>query len=92
MAKSRLLSSLDAQKGRNYKQEKQKKLQKQATKKKKSKSQVSNLEEKENDQEQTNGKTYALEIESDGWESDESEAADATVVFEASTFSILERN
>ena len=80
MAKSKLLTALDTQKGRNYKLEKQKKFQKQAVKKKKSKAPEPNSEEKENEPAQVNGRTIIPQAESDGWESDESEAADATAV------------
>lgn len=80
MAKSKLLTALDAQKGRDYKLEKQKKLQKQAAKRKTSKAPGFDVEEKENLQSQTNGNVPVLELESEGWQSDESEAAEATAV------------
>lgn len=80
MAKSKLHSALDSHQGRDYKLEKQKKLQKQAAKKKKSKAPTSDGEEKENIEALTNGKLTEPELESEGWESDESEAAEDTVV------------
>ena len=80
MAKSKLLTALDAQKGRNYNIEKQKKLQKQAVKKKKSKAPEPYNDEKENEQVHVNGKLDIVDAESNGWESDESEAANATAV------------
>ena len=80
MAKSKLLSALDSHQGRDYKLEKQKKLQKQAAKKKKSKDPITDGEEKESIQALTNGKPTEPEIESEGWESDESEAAEDTAV------------
>ena len=77
MAKSKLLTALDAHRGRNYKVEKQKKLQKQAARKKKSKAPVSNdLEQEENVETEVNGTIPMPEAESEGWESDESEAAE----------------
>lgn len=77
MAKSKLLTALDAHRGRNYKVEKQKKLQKQATKKKKSKAPILNSLEQEKDVEtEVNGTISMPEAESEGWESDESEAAE----------------
>ena len=78
MAKSKLLTALDAHRGRNYKVEKQKKLQKQAAKKKRSKPPVPNdSEQKEDGETEVNGITVSmLEAESEGWESDESEAAE----------------
>ena len=48
MAKSKLLTALDSQKGRNYELEKQKSLQKKAAKRKKSKDPVSQIGGKEN--------------------------------------------
>lgn len=77
MAKSKLLTALDAHRGRNYKVEKQKKLQKQAAKKKKSKAPASNdLEQKDEVETVANGTIPIPEAESEGWESDESEAAE----------------
>ena len=77
MAKSKLLTALDSHRGRNYKVEKQKKLQKQAAKKKRSKVPVSNnAEQKENAETEVNGTVPMPEVESEGWESDESEAAE----------------
>ena len=78
MAKSKLLTALDAHRGRNYKVEKQKKLQKQAAKKKRSNPPVQiDSEQKEDGETEVNGITVPmLEAESEGWESDESEAAE----------------
>ena len=77
MAKSKLLTALDAHRGRDYKVEKQKKLQKQAAKKKKSKAPVSNhLEQEVGLESEVNGTIPITEAESEGWESDESSAAE----------------
>ncbi len=77
MAKGKLLMALDSHRGRNYKVEKQKKLQKLAARKKKSKAPVSNnSEQKEDVETEVNGTIPMPEAESDGWESDESEAAE----------------
>ena len=77
MAKSKLLTALDAHRGRNYKVEKQKKLQKQAAKKKRSKAPVQNNSEQKDGETEVNGITVPMpEAESEGWESDESEAAE----------------
>lgn len=81
MAKSKLLAALDAHQGRNYKIEKQKKLQKQAAKKKRSKAPVqNNSEPKEDGVTKLNGTIPMPEAESEGWESDESEAAEPGLV------------
>ncbi len=80
MAKSKLLTAFDAQVGRDYKLEKQKKLQKQAAKKRKSKAQASDTEEKENAQLHISANTPILEAVSEGYESDESEVAEMTAV------------
>ncbi|KAL6721570.1 rRNA-processing protein EBP2 [Lecanora helva] len=77
MAKSKLLTALDAQKGRNYELERQRKLQKEAAKKKKSKAQSLKYEEKENGHLELDDKPILPEAESEGWESDESEVAEA---------------
>ena len=82
--KSKLLGALDAHQGRDYKLEKQKKLQKQAAKKIRTKAPGSSLEEKENAEVQANSTLPMLQAESDGWESDESEAAGETAVCRAS--------
>ena len=75
--KSKLLAALDAHKGRDYKLEKQKKLQKQAERRKTSKvsKDASDGESIGEDGAQLDGKKSRLEEESDGWESDESEEA-----------------
>ena len=83
MAKSKLIAALDTHRGRDYKLENQKKLQKQAAKRKKSKARESNSEEKENVKADTNGLLAMPEAESDGWESDESKAAEPTAVCRA---------
>ena len=80
--KSKLLAALDAHKGRDYKLEKQKKLQKQAAKKKVSNSQLQSLD---GDNGQVggapiNGSRLGLEEDSEGWESDKSEHAMAQAV------------
>lgn len=81
--KSKLFAALDVHKGRDYKLEKQKKLQKQAAKKKKVRPQSQATEaEVENEEETpvngtngTNGTSREPEDDSEGWESDESEDA-----------------
>ena len=65
MARSKLFTALDAERGRNYKLEKQKRLQQQAEKRKKSKIPITNGEEKENIQAQPNNKASEVEAESD---------------------------
>ena len=74
--KGKLLVALDAYKGRDYRLEKQMKQQKQAAKTKRTRAQRSNSEEKENVEARP-------EVESDGWESDESESARDTIVCRA---------
>lgn len=77
MAKSKLLTALYAHRGRNYKVEKQKKLQKQAARKKKSKAPVSNyLKQEEGVKPEVNGTIPMPETESEGWGSDEISAAE----------------
>ena len=83
MAKSKLIAALDAHRGRDYKLEKQKKLQKQAAKRKKPKAPESSSEEKENVKADTSGSLAMPEAESDGWESDESKVAEPTAVCRA---------
>lgn len=81
--KSKLLAALDAHKSRDYEVEKQKKFQKQAEKKKRSKaSSVLRLdsEEKKNVDVANNGSVPISEAESEGWESDGSEAIDPALV------------
>lgn len=80
--KSKLLAALDAHKGRDYKLEKQKKLQKQAERRKKAKTaeQVSSSDNAEENGAEVIGEGPRLEDESDGWESDESEAAASMAV------------
>lgn len=78
--KSKLLAAFDAHKGRDYRLEKQKKQQKLAAKRKRTKAPESNPEEKESIEAQANGLASMLDVESDGWESDQDEAAEATAV------------
>ena len=82
--KSKLLAALDAHQGRDYKLEKQKKLQKQAARKIRTKAPGPILEEKENAAVQANSIQPMPQDESDGWESDGSEAAGETAVCRAS--------
>lgn len=74
--KSKLLAALDAHKGKDYKLEKQKILQKKAEKRKKTKQgkQSEDIEEGENE---TEAKESVVQPDagSEGWESDESENA-----------------
>lgn len=83
--KGRLLAALDAHKGRDYKLEKQKNQQKQAAKKNRSRASGSIIQEKETVEAHVNGTASMPEDESDGWESDESEAAEASAVRRALT-------
>ena len=83
--KSKLLAALDAHKGRDFKKERQKKLQKQAERRKKTKS----VEKGSDDESGSGGESESgqaggaqvgdtpaqLDTESEGWETDESEAA-----------------
>lgn len=78
--KGKLLVALDAHKGRDYRLEKQKKKQKQAAKKKRAVAQGSDWEEKENVEARPNATAPIRQDGSDGWESDESEAAEDTTV------------
>lgn len=76
MAKtSKLLAALDAHKGKDYKLEKQKKLQKQATKRKRSINSTPTLgrELEPNVGLQISSAPPQADTESDGWKSDESE-------------------
>lgn len=83
--KSKLLEALDAYKGRDYRVEKQMKQQKQAAKMKRTRAQRPNFEEKENIEARPNGMASMPDVKSDGWESDESEAAQDTTVCRATT-------
>jgi rRNA-processing protein EBP2 len=85
MAKSKLLAAFDAHRGRDYKLEKQKKLQKQAAKRKKSKVPDTDSHGKEKVEKNTNGSLAMAEAESDGWHSNESEYAEPAPVWRAST-------
>lgn len=77
--KSKLLTALDAHKGRDYRLDKQKKLQKQAIKKKKSNTELQKQGEYD-EPTPASGSIAQLGLESEGWESDESEnAIDVTV-------------
>ena len=83
--KSKLLAALDAHKGRDFKKEHQKKLQKQAERRKKTKSVEKGSDDEsgsggESESEQASGAQVdatpaQLDTESEGWETDESEAA-----------------
>ena len=83
--KSKLYIALDAHKGRDYKSEKQKRQQKQAAKKKRTKAQRPDHVGKENVEARPNSTTSMPKDESDGWESDGSEAAGAMTVCRAFT-------
>ena len=78
--KSKLFAALDAHKGRDYIFERQKKQQKQAEKKKRLKATKPDVKEKENLEVNAEGTVPVLEAESDGWESDESEATKSMTV------------
>lgn len=84
MAKSKLIAALDAHKGKNYKLIKQKKQQKEAARKKKAKA-LNDGGEKETVETEANGTSTLPETESEGWESDGSEAADGATVSRATT-------
>ena len=77
--KSKLLAALDAHKGRDFGAEKDKKQRKEAGKKKRLKNEKAD-EEKENNAVITESVAPELDVESEGWESDESEAAGPTTV------------
>ncbi len=81
--KGKLLVALDAHKDRDYKLEKQKRQQKEAVKKKQTKSHGPDSE-KANVKARPDATASMPETESDGWESDESEAADDISVCRAS--------
>lgn len=85
MVKSKLLAALDAYRGRDYKLENQKRLQKQAVKRKKSKVPDTDSHGNERVEKDTNGSLAMAEAESDGWQSDESEHAESAPVWRAST-------
>ena len=87
--KGKLLAALNAHKGRDYKIEKQQKQQKQ----KRTRARRPNLEEQENVEARPNASASMPDAESDGLESDGSEAAEATAVCRASiTPKILDVN
>jgi len=75
--KSKLLAALDTHKGRDYKLEKQKKLQKQAGRRKKSRPQPqqSNVKDEKEGGARVDGILKGSGTESEGWESEESEEA-----------------
>ncbi|SLM38306.1 Eukaryotic rRNA processing [Lasallia pustulata] len=76
--KSKLLAALDAQKGRDFKKEHHKKMQKQAERRKKTKPVLDGASEDESEAAsgaQVDGTSAQLDAESEGWETDESEAA-----------------
>ncbi|MCJ1256115.1 rRNA-processing protein and EBNA1-binding protein ebp2 [Lignoscripta atroalba] len=79
--KSKLLAALDAHKGRDHKLEKQKKLQKEAEKRKQSKQIPDELAvgSIQGGGAESNNGVSQLNEESDGYESDESEAAPVTI-------------
>lgn len=75
--KSKLLAALDAHQGRDFKQEHQKKMQKQAERRKKSKPE-DDLSESESEAAvgtKVHNISAQTDAESEGWETDESEAA-----------------
>lgn len=74
--KSKLLAALDAHKGKDYKLEKQKILQKKAEKRKKTK-QPEQSEDKQEGEEKTEAKESIVQPDagSEGWESNQSENA-----------------
>lgn len=80
--RSKLLAALEAHKGRDYKLERQKKLQKHAIKKKKSNLQVQTLDTEDGQigGAPVDGNTLEAEAYSEGWESDESGNAVAAAV------------
>ena len=79
--KSKLLAALDAHKGKDYKLQKQKKLRKQADRRKRSRPQPeSSYVDDEEGGALNNGAIKELGVESDGWESEESEEAAPTAV------------
>ena len=91
--KGSLLAALDAYNCRDYKLEKQKKLQKQAAKKKRTKARGPNYEEKEDVEARLDAPPLMPENESDGGESDEGSAADITTVCrEIARFNIYKDN
>lgn len=75
--KSKLLAALDAHKGTDFKKEHQKKLQKQAERRKKTNpvDDASEGEIEAADGAQVHNTSAQLDAESEGWETDESEAA-----------------
>lgn len=78
--KSKLLAALDAHKGKDYKLEKQKILQKKAEKRKKTK-QREQSEDTEEGERKTEAKKSIVEPDgSEDWESDEGENAAPTAV------------
>ena len=76
MARSQLRTALDAHRGRNHKVEKQRKLQKQAAKRKGVKDLTQSVPGSHKVDSKTNGTVPLPEGESEGWKSDESEAAE----------------
>ena len=78
--KSKLLAALDAHQGRDYEKERQKKLQKLASKRRQIQAAKAPIEEIADGEEPSrpivNGSESRLEVESEGWESDESEVVD----------------
>ena len=79
--KSKLLSALDAHRGRDYQAEKQKKLQKKATKRKAERLEDKNgVPELQEDQSQVVNGIPKLSEESEGWESDENNESSEVVI------------
>ncbi|MCJ1403730.1 rRNA-processing protein and EBNA1-binding protein ebp2 [Xylographa trunciseda] len=78
--KSKLLAALDAHKGRDYKLERQKTLQKNAEKRKRTKEAAQDVTDDAIPEVEADGDDVEAQLdeESEGWESDESEAAIAT--------------
>ena len=77
--KSKLLAALDAHKGRDFNKEHHKKMRKQAERRKKKTKpgvdEVSEIESEAAGGAQVVGTSAQLDAESEGWETDESEAA-----------------
>ena len=87
--KGKLLIALDAHKGRDYKLVKQMRLQKQAAKKKRAKAKRPDWEGKGNVEARPSATAPVHEVQSDSWDSDESEAAQYTFVCRAPTIPII---
>lgn len=82
--KSKLFAALDAYKGKDYEQEKQKKFQKKAVKRKAARPELLDqgvLSGSNDERKSIDASIAQLEMESEGWESDESEAATKPPVY-----------